>query len=128
MKMKKVAGAVICTCGAIEALEEIQRKPGLKLTHGKIPIWSEFLAQFPEAIEEVAKIGDKGTRAPGHVRGGWRTVPDGYVHYSDAQARHQLLEAIAGQSMDTQEQIKECATACWNNLARLTHLILDSQE
>lgn len=101
------------------------RGHGIKLDTGKVPVFTEFLMQFPDAIELVAWIGDKGSRAPGHVRSGWKSVGDGYHRYSDAFARHILEEArrltvTEPDSPDPEfDLLFQIATVAWNSMARL---------
>jgi len=107
---------------------EPKREHGVKLDMGKPLVYTEFLRQFPRAIRLVARVGEKGTQAPGHVRSGWKSVEQGYERYSDAFARHILKEAILATSeVETEDPMQdllwEAATVAWNDLARLEHLI-----
>jgi hypothetical protein len=118
------------------AYEKVQRRHGVKLDQGKPQIWTGVIEQFPNALEEVAIITVEGTKEPGHVLGGWRTVMDGYRRYSDAMARHMLAEArividdpkVAKEDNVHRLKIKAAATVVWNDLARLEHLIADFSE
>lgn len=107
------------------------RGHGIKLDNNKPPVFTEFLMQFPRAIRLIALVGDEGTKAPGHVRSGWKGVEQGYLRYSDAAARHMLDEAIRGTepgTADIAELIWQAATVTWNNLARLEHLIRENRS
>jgi hypothetical protein len=120
------------------ATSGIGRAPGVKLDKGKPPVFTEFLMQFPRAIRMITRVGAKGTEAPGHVRSGWKAVIDGYLRYSDAQARHLIDEAILGgeaRLLDETEEgtdpvedlIWQAATVAWNDLARLELLIRENR-
>lgn len=108
---------------------EPKRAHGVKLDTGKPLVYTEFLRQFPRAIRMVARVGEEGTLAPGHVRSGWKSVEQGYERYSDAFARHILKEAILATSEEVESEdpmhdlLWEAATVAWNDLARLEHLI-----
>lgn len=113
--------------------DKVARRHGVKLDAGKPQIWTGVIEQFPRALEEVAIITIEGTKEPGHVLGGWRTVIDGYRRYSDAMARHMVAEAqiriddpeVAKEDNLHRLKIKAAATVVWNDLARLEHLIED---
>lgn len=104
---------------------EPARGHGIKLDTGKVPVFTEFLMQFPDAIELVAWIGEKGSKAPGHVRSGWKSVEDGYMRYSDAFGRHILEEArrLTVTEPDSPDPdfdlLFQIATVAWNSMARL---------
>lgn len=104
---------------------------GVKLDRGKPPVFTEFLMQFPRAIRLISLVGEAGSKAPGHVRSGWKEVDQGYFRYSNGMARHLLDEAIRGTSevpekTDLEDLIWQAATVAWNDLARLEHLIRDN--
>lgn len=105
------------------------RDHGIKLDAGKPLVYTEFLRQFPRAIRLIARVGEKGTNAPGHVRSGWKSVEQGYERYSDAFARHILREALLATEAEPispdpmHDLLWEAATVAWNDLARLEHLI-----
>jgi hypothetical protein len=122
-----------------DIVKEPERGHGIKLDRGKPPVFTEFLMQFPRAIRLIAMVGDKGSKAPGHVRSGWQGVDDGYLRYSDAAARHLLDEAMLGSSSYVVEEgpdapdpmrdlLWQAATVAWNDLARLEHLIKNNAE
>lgn len=112
---------------------EPARDFGVKLDNGKPLVYTEFLRQFPRAIRLVARVGERGTQAPGHVRSGWKSVAQGYERYSDAFARHILREAMLATDAEPtspdpmHDLIWEAATVCWNDLARLEHLVKQNQ-
>ncbi len=108
---------------------EPARGHGIKLDSGKPLVYTEFLRQFPRAIRLIARVGEAGTNAPGHVRSGWKSVEQGYERYSDAFARHILKEALLATEAEPvspdpmHDLLWEAATVAWNDLARLEHLI-----
>lgn len=112
------------------------RVPGGKLVEGKPLIWSEFLCQFTRGIREVARVGEAGSKEEGHVSGGWKEVPNGFKHYSDALSRHILDEIEEGQVehpeagtiISIEEMIFNAATVAWNSLARLEHLCIERDK
>lgn len=120
-------------CGA--RFEEVERAHGVKLDAGKSPVWQGFIEYFPLGMQEVALVSMKGTAEPGHVWGGWKSVPDGYARYSNAMCRHMTEEAsipIVDLTSEAAEdhtlleaKLKACATVAWNAMARLEHLIKD---
>lgn len=108
---------------------EPARAHGVKLDQGKPPVYTEFLMQFPRAIRLIARVGEKGTQAPGHVRSGWKSVDRGHERYSDAFGRHILKEILLATEAEPvspdpmHDLLWEAATVAWNDLARLEHLI-----
>lgn len=121
---------------SLEKVEiEVDRAPGLKLDEGKPPAYWGVVDYFANALLAVAAQSKRGDEAPGHVRGGWETVPEGHQRYSDAFARHLLEEAnvrrdgvrLGGPQephADWRERmIQAMATTVWNDLARLEHFI-----
>ncbi len=108
---------------------EPARAHGVKLDTGKPLVYTEFLRQFPRAIRLIARVGEAGTRAPGHVRSGWKSVEQGYERYSDAFARHILKEALLATEAEPISPdpmhvlLWEAATVACNDLARLEHWI-----
>lgn len=108
---------------------EEPRGHGIKLDSGKPLVYTEFLRQFPRAIRLVARVGEAGSKAPGHVRSGWKSVEQGYERYSDAFGRHILKEAILATVAEPDSHdpmadlLWEAATVAWNDFARLEHLI-----
>lgn len=111
------------------AAEEPARGDGIKLDNGKPKVYTEFLMQFPRAIRLVARVGERGSQAPGHVRSGWKSVDRGHERYSNAFARHILREVMLATEAEPtspdpmHDLIWEAATVAWNDLARLEHLI-----
>jgi Domain of unknown function (DUF5664) len=126
-----------------DPLAELAKKPdpeperghGIKLDADKVPVYTEFLMQFPRAIQAVARIGAEGTQAPGHVRSGWQGVPQGYERYSNALGRHILDEIIWATTPTTPEEVDPdyelmhaAATVAWNAMARLELLLREHPE
>lgn len=101
---------------------EDRRGPGIKLDTGKVPVHGELFTQFPLALMAIARHGDWGTRQPGHVRGGWKTVPEGFKRYSEALGRHVLEEGLI-EDFHTIEGLEAVIHVAWNSVARLELLI-----
>lgn len=102
------------------------RASGVKLDEGKPLLYQGLIEYFPEALMEVAKVSEEGAKAPGHVWGGWRDVPDGYKRYTEAMIRH-LFETPALEMglLKTGDRMKLASIVAWNSLCRLQHLIND---
>ena len=90
-----------------------QHDPGAKLDSGKI--LASVLSDFSLALSEVAKVGTFGAKK--YSRGGWQSVPDGIVRYSDAMWRHLLAERH--EALDKDSNLSHQAHLAWNALARL---------
>lgn len=103
-------------------INQIDRRPGFKDDMGKARVWSGAFNSFPRALVEIARHTDKGNQQPGHVPDGWLVVPDGFKRYSEAHARHCMLEALTQHPDDLFEAV---VTVSWNGLARLEHLCKD---
>lgn len=88
---------------------------GSKLDAGKAPMWRGLFSYFPNALEAVSLVSQKG--AEKYTWGGWKTVPDGVNRYTDALARHLKSEA-AGETHDP-DGLLHAAQVAWNALARL---------
>lgn len=94
-------------------------EPGAKLDAGKIRA-SLVLGGFSRALAEVSKVGTFG--AAKYTDNGWRTVPNGFERYSDAQIRH-LLQEASGEQVDPESGLLHAAHTAWNALARLELLL-----
>ncbi len=77
------------------------------------------LNYFPLAIAEVSKVSEVGANK--YSWKGWEKVPDGFVRYSDALARHLLAEEH--EEIDADTQMYHAAQVAWNALARLELLL-----
>ena len=86
---------------------------GSKLDKGKSQVVRYVLRYFPNALEAVARVSEYG--ATKYTEMGWRSVPDGYVRYSEALGRHLLADPneLDESGLDHDAQI------AWNALARL---------
>ena len=96
-----------------------------KDTRGKRPLFSQFLAQFPLAIDEVCKVSEFGDTK--YMPGSWRDVPNGFTEYSDALIRHLAKEA-RGESLDVESACLTAAHTAWNAMARLEILLRSAAE
>lgn len=118
-------GAVLnasCNNSVGGLLQQIQRQPGLKLDMGKPEVYTGVLQSFPLALKEIARVTVEGISQPGHVLHGWKEVPEGFKRYSEAMGRHLLHEGVVDHP---DEFMFNVATTCWNDLARLEHLLQD---
>lgn len=114
---------------AYDAKQEIDptgRKPneaGAKVDAGK-PRMSMVLGGFSDALVEVVRIGTFG--AAKYTDGGWRTVPNGFQRYEDAQMRHQFYRH-SGEEYDPESHYLHLAHEAWNALAKL-QLFIDNER
>jgi hypothetical protein len=92
---------------------------GSKLDSGKSQVVRYVLRYFPHALEAVARVSEYG--ATKYTEMGWRSVPDGYVRYSEALGRHLLAspDTLDVSGLDHDAQI------AWNALARLEIKLVD---
>ena len=118
-----------------------ERAAGVKLDAGKPMPYKGLIDYFPDALIEVAEVSRLGAEAPGHIWGGWKTVPNGFERYTEAMMRH-ILEEVqikqGGVALGTghehpdiellEKRIFATASVAWNALARLQHLIWDQTE
>jgi hypothetical protein len=95
----------------------------VKLDAGKAPVWMGFMRYFPRAMLSVALVSDYGYRKYG-TWGGWRDVKDGVNRYSDADARHTILQAVETYD-DSDSGLAHAAQEAWNALAKLELLIAE---
>lgn len=113
---------------------EPERGHGIKLDTGKPLIYSEFIQQFPLTMRLIALIGDAGSKAPGHVRGGWKSVDRGFERYSEAMLRHmgKEIELNTGPEPDSPDPMRDLiwqvGTVTWNSLARTELLLRENQS
>jgi len=96
--------------------------PGAKLDAGK-PM-AGLLGDFSRALLAVAEVGTFGARK--YTRGGWQSVPDGVVRYTDALWRHLLKERLG--TFDSDSDLRHAAHLAWNALARLELMLRESDE
>jgi len=107
-----------CSVGGFVGVNEVLRRPGLKLDEHKAQVYTGVFMSFPYALEAVARKTIEGTGEPGHVLHGWKEVPDGFKRYSEAFARHVLQEGKARNKIESYDAM---VTTTWNSLARLEH-------
>jgi hypothetical protein len=92
------------------------KEPGSKLDAGKAPVFQGLLDYFPRACMAVAEV--SATGAEKYAWKGWETVPNGFVRYSDALARHLVKESTEG-AFDVDTGLLHAAQVAWNAMARL---------
>lgn len=90
-----------------------QHDPGAKLDEGKV--LAGILCDFGLALLEVSKVGTFGAKK--YSRGGWQSVQNGQLRYTDALFRHLLIERY--EDIDPDSEICHAAHLAWNALARL---------
>jgi len=90
-----------------------QHEQGAKLDAGKV--LAGVLSDFSLALMEVAKVGTFG--AIKYSRGGWQSVDNGFIRYTDALWRHLLAERHEDQDKDS--GLLHQAHLAWNALSRL---------
>lgn len=88
---------------------------GAKADAGK-PMVSLVVTQFSRALWEVSRVATYG--AAKYTPGGWMTVRNGLMRYTDAQFRHELAWGW-GEDVDPETGLYHLASAAWNALARL---------
>jgi hypothetical protein len=92
---------------------------GMKYDSGKIGA-NMIFEYFADALWEVAKVADMGAKK--YTRASWKTVPNGYERYSDAKARHMLMQymtCIPDNEYDAESDLLHQAHEAWNALATL---------
>lgn len=107
---------------------EPERRPGVKMDGGKPPVYRGVIVYWPRALGRLAEISAAGTAEPGHVWGGWKSVPNGFTRYSDAMCRHQLEEARIEMPKDPDGFEKAVGAVAWNAMSRYEHLLLDLED
>lgn len=100
------------------------KQPGTKGDSGKSPVFRGLLDYFPRAVDEVARVSERG--AAKYSWKGWESVPDGISRYTDALARHLTAMGIEG-PFDQDTGCLHRAQIAWNALASL-ELYLREQE
>jgi len=99
-------------------------QPGAKLDQGKLRM-DLVLGGFPNALQEVAKVGTFGAKK--YTDDGWKQVDNGEGRYTDAMLRHYFAEKT-GELLDPESEILHAAHLAWNALARLELSILKKKE
>jgi hypothetical protein len=98
--------------------------PGAKLDAGKV-MAGQILAQFPRALEAIAKVGTFGARK--YSLGGWLHVQDAAVRYSDAEVRHWLARH-RGEELDKDSKMPHSWHRAWNVMAQLELELRDLEQ
>ena len=99
-------------------------EPGSKLDAGKVPLWQGCISYFPRALSAVADVSAAGARK--YTWRGWEGVPDGFVRYSNALARHFAMESR--EEFDRDSGCRHAAQVAWNALARLEMLLKEKES
>ena len=99
-----------------------QHAPGAKMDAGKT--MAGVLSDFSLALLAVAEVGTFGANK--YTRGGWQSVPDGQVRYTDAAWRHLLKEGR--EALDEDSGLSHAAHMAWNVLARLELMLREENE
>lgn len=99
-----------------------QHAPGAKLDAGKI--MAGVLGDFGQALLAVAEVGTFGANK--YTRGGWQSVENGTVRYTDAAWRHLLKEQ--SEALDADSNLLHAAHFAWNALARLELMIREQNN
>lgn len=95
----------------------------------KIPMYQGIVQSFPRALAAIAAHTQKGAEEPGHRWHGWKEAQDGFHRYSNAFMRHLMDEGHGHYSSDDFKTLVAQVTAtCWNDLARLEHLLTDQED
>lgn len=89
-------------------------KPGFKDDDGKVLMGT--LLEFPLALAAVAEVATFGANK--YTRGGWESVPNARVRYTDAMMRHLLAGEGADDGTGGSRLLHE-AHFVWNAIARL---------
>jgi hypothetical protein len=93
---------------------------------GKAPVYQGFLNRFPRAIMACAWVSEYGFRKYGTFDG-WEKVPDGLNRYTDAKARHMVLQSIEGSYDDGDSGLAHAAQEFWGAAARLEMLLRNGE-
>lgn len=104
-------------------------KSATKDDGGKPMVYSLFLAYFPRAIREVAKVSEYGMKkynAKPETQG-FRKVLDAKRRYADGLVRHLLDEVTDGPINEKDGGVRHAAQQAWNAMARL-EIILEQEE
>ena len=91
----------------------------------KPPAYRGLVQSFPRALAAIAEHTAKGAEEPGHRWHGWKEARNGFERYSNAMVRHLLDE---GHIPDTDLLVAQVTATCWNDLARLEHLLTDQED
>lgn len=98
-------------------------EPGFKDDGGKVLMGT--LLEFPLALKAVAEVATFGVNK--YTRGGWRSVSDGRVRYTDAMMRH-LLDGDGVDDGPRGSGLLHEAHFVWNAIARLELRLREAVE
>lgn len=105
--------------------EEKVSSGAIKLDGGKVPVYRGFIAYFPRAIEEVARVSAFG--ASKYAWNGWESVDNGVDRYSDAEVRH-MLDRAKGEILADDSRLMHLAHKAWNSMAVLELAIREKEN
>lgn len=97
---------------------------GAKLDAGKSPVFQGLFDYFPRACLAIAQI--SGFGASKYLWKGWESVPDGFNRYSNALARHLLIESF--EKYDPESKMLHASHSAWNACARLELLLREEER
>jgi hypothetical protein len=93
----------------------------------KPPLYQGLIQSFPRALAAIGEHTAKGAAEPGHHWHGWQETENGFTRFSNAMLRHQMAEGMLSRS-DPQLLAEQAIATCWNDLARLEHLLADLED
>ena len=87
----------------------------------KVAVFRGAVGRFPLALQEVAKVSTYGCNKYSVPLGdmNFLDVPDGFMRYTDAVARHLMQEVADGPVNAEDGGVLHAAQVAWNALARL---------
>lgn len=97
-----------------------------KVLEGKPPLYTALIQSFPRALAAIGEHTAKHATIDGHHWHGWKEVPEGFKVYSEAMIRHLLAEDVA--DMGAVQLAEKVVATCWNDIARLEHLLADLED
>ena len=98
-------------------------QPGVKDDNGKVDL--TFLGYWPNALQAVCAVSEFGAKK--YTRGGWRTVPQGFMRYTAAMLRHYFGEC-RGEKVDPETHLLHAAHLAWNAMSRLELLLTEAKD
>lgn len=100
-----------------------------KAKYKKTPVYQGVFARFPRALKEIAKVSVFGTNKHQVPLSdmSYMDIPNAYVIYTDATARHLVNEAIEGPINHEDGDLLHPAQLAWDALARLEIYLRDQE-
>ena len=97
---------------------------------GKPPVYNGFIAYFPRAIKEVAKVSAYGLSKyeAEWTDKGWQKVDRGQERYADALGRHMCDMAIEGVVNHEDGGVAHDAQQAWDALAKLELRLIAEEQ